>query len=198
MKFVPNSSILCAPLGPLLNKKSIYHWNDSRTSAFEDLKTQIVNITESNHFDIKRPSRLKTDASHSRLGSTLEQWDGEVWITFTFASRFLNKREKIKSTNKLELLGVVWATEDFKNHLYGSVFAIVTNHKAFLSALKTNHGNKSVHSRLTRWVNRVLSFNAKIEHIPGKERGFTKSYRNYFQEKLFNFTLRQKFCCCNN
>ena len=105
-----------------------------------------------------------------------------MWITFTFASRFLNKREKIKSTNKLELLGVVWATEDFKNHLYGSEFAIETNHKAFLSALKTNHGNKS----------RVLTFNFKIKHIPGKEKGFTKFYRNYSQEKLFQFHIKTK------
>ena len=30
-----------------------------------------------------------------------------------------------------------------------------------------------MHSRLTRWVNRLLPFNFKIKHIPGKEMGFT-------------------------
>ena len=30
-----------------------------------------------------------------------------------------------------------------------------------------------MHSRLTRWVNRVLQFDFKIKHIPGKEIRFT-------------------------
>ena len=77
------------------------------------------------------------------------------------------------STNELELLGVVWATEHFRNYLYGTEFQIVTDHKALLSALSANHGNKTKHSRLTRWVNRLLPFNFKISHLPGKNMGFT-------------------------
>ena len=51
-------------------KKSIYQWNGDHTKAFEELKKQIVNIAENNHFDIKRMSKLKTDASRSGLGAT--------------------------------------------------------------------------------------------------------------------------------
>ena len=76
------------------------------------------------------------------------------------------------STNELELLGVVWATEHFRNYLYGTEFQIVTDHKALLSALSAKHGNETMHSRLTRWVNRHLPFNFKISHIPGKDMGF--------------------------
>ena len=136
-------------------------------------KQQIVNITENNHFDIKRNSRLKTHAFHSGLGATLEQWDGENWLTIAFASRFLNNHESKYSTNEHELLRVVWATEQFKNYLYGAEFEIVMDHKALLSALNANQRNKTMHSRLTRWVNRLLSFNFKIKHIPGKEMWFT-------------------------
>ena len=71
------------------------------------------------------------------------------------------------STNELELLGVVWATEHSKNYLYGTQFEIVTDQKALLSALNANQSNKRTHRRLTRWVNRL------IRHIPGKEMGFT-------------------------
>ena len=77
------------------------------------------------------------------------------------------------STNELELLGVVWATEHFRNYLYGIEFQIVTDHEALLSALSANHGSKTMHSRLTRWVNRLLPFNFKISHLPGKDMGFT-------------------------
>ena len=122
MKFVPNLSSLSSPLRPLLVKKSVYQWNDEHTKAFEELKQQIVNITENNH---KRMSRLKTDASHGGMGATVEQWDGENWLTIAFASRFLSNHESKYSTNELELLGVVWATEHFKNYLYGAEFEIV-------------------------------------------------------------------------
>ena len=77
------------------------------------------------------------------------------------------------STDELELLGVVCSTEHFKNYLYGTEFQIVTDHKALLSALSANHGNKTMHSRLTRWVNRLLPFNFKISHLPGKDMSFT-------------------------
>ena len=173
MKLVPNLSSLSSPLRPLLVKKSVHQWNDEHTKAFEELKQQIVNITGNNHFDIKRMSRLKTDASHSGLGATLEQWDGENWVTIAFASQFLKNHESKYSTSVLELLGAVWATEHFKNYLYGAEFEIVTDHKALLSALNANQSNKTMHSRLTRWVNRLLPFDFKIKHIPRKEMGFT-------------------------
>ena len=57
--------------------------------------------------------------------------------------------------------------------MYGVESEIVTNHKALLSALNANQSNEIMHSRLTRWVNRLLTFNFKIKHIPGKEMGFT-------------------------
>ena len=46
--------------------------------TFEELKEQIVNITENNQFDFKKVIKTKTDASHSGLGVTLEQRDGKI------------------------------------------------------------------------------------------------------------------------
>ena len=70
-------------------------------------------------------------------------------------------------------MGVVWATGHFKNYLNCAEFEIITDNKALLSALNANHSNKTVHSRQTRCLNRLLPFNFKIKHIPGKEMGFT-------------------------
>ena len=42
--------LVISKLRPLLQKKSVYQWNDEHTKAFEELKQQIVNITENNHF----------------------------------------------------------------------------------------------------------------------------------------------------
>ena len=89
------------------------------------------------------------------------------------------------SANELELLGVVWATKQFKNYLYGSVFEIHTDHRALLSALNANHSNKTMHSRLARWVNRHLSFNFKTKNIPGKKMGFTDLLSRLSSGKAF-------------
>ena len=152
VKIVPNLSTLSSPLCPLLNKKLAYKWDKNHSIAFEKLKAEIVNNTQNSHFDIKEKTRLKTDASHNEIGATLEQLQGDQWKTIAFASRFLNNHEMKYSTNELELLGVVWAFEHFRNYLYGTKFQIVTDHKSLLSALSANHENKTMHSRLTRWV----------------------------------------------
>ena len=107
VKFVPNLSTLSSPLRPLLNEKSVYKWDNDHSIAFENLKAEIVNITENSHFDIKEKTRLKTDPSHNGLGATLEQLQGDQWKTIAFASRFLNNHEMKYSTNELEFLGVV-------------------------------------------------------------------------------------------
>ena len=146
MKFVPNLSTLSSPLRPLLNKKSVFKWDNVHSSAIEKLKSETVNINENSHFDIIEKIRLKTDASHSGLNATLEQLLGSSTKMIAFASRFLNNHEMKYSTNELELLGVVSASEQFRNYLYGTEFQIVMDHKSLLSALSANHGNKTMHS----------------------------------------------------
>ena len=91
----------------------------------------------------------------------------------SFASKFLNPHESKHSTNELELLGVEWAVEHYKNYLYGSELEIITDHKSLLSTLSPNHGNKTYHSRLTRWVDRLQPFTFTTKHLAGKDMGFT-------------------------
>ena len=88
------------------------------------------------------------------------------------ASRFLSEHESRYSTNEIELLAVVWSLEHFKHYLYGTELTLQTDHRALLSALNENRGNKTYQSRLTRWVDRLLPFNFNLEHIPGKNMGF--------------------------
>ena len=90
-----------------------------------------------------------------------------------FASRFLNPHESNYSTNKLEVLRVVWAVEHFKKYLCVTDFELITDHKALLSALSTNHGNETFPSRLTKWVDQLLPFNFTIKHLAGRDMGFT-------------------------
>ena len=73
--------------------------------------------------------------------SDTSEWE---WIAGGFPCRDVVREHFISDSNELELLGVVWAVEHYKNYLYGSEFEVITDHKALLSALSPNHGKKHI------------------------------------------------------
>ena len=58
--------------------------------------------------------------------------------------------------------------------MYGVSFGIVSYHKALQSVLKSNKGNKTYFSRLTRWVDRLLPFDFAFVHTPGRTLGMAR------------------------
>ena len=87
----------------------------------------------------------------------LLQEEDTGWKPIACASRYLSQYEMKYSINELELLAVVWSVEYFRNYIYGVQFEVITDHKALETALKSNHGNKTYSSRLTRWIDRITS-----------------------------------------
>ena len=173
-RFLPNLQVFSDQLRPSLkaSNKSKFEWGEDQQSAFVNILQLIANITKMFHYDQNRNNRVKCDACHSGLGAALEQEvEGDVWVPIAFASRFLNDQEKKFSTNELELLAIVWSCEYFRNYLLGNHFVVLTDHKAIISALKSNRGNKTHQKRLTRWADRLLPFDFDIFHISGCKLG---------------------------
>ena len=149
-----------------------FKWGEEHSEIFESIKIAVANKTKIHYYDTKLATRVKCNASHSGLGASLEQQKAEgEWVPIAFASRYLNIQEKKYSTNELELLAVVWSVDRFKHYLLGKELVIATDHKALVSALDENRPNKTYQSRLTRWVDRLLPYQFKVVHIPGKDRG---------------------------
>ena len=91
---------------------------DRRTHhIFYAIKTQIANHTENTQYNPQFETRKKCDASRSGLGAALEQLSVNGWKPISFASSFLNSIEERYNINEIELLGVVWSIEYFKNYL---------------------------------------------------------------------------------
>ena len=170
-KFIPNLAQISHPLRPLLKKSSKFLWTAEHENCFIEIKNRIANATANSHYNPQLKTRVKCDASRTGLGATLEQLTVDGRKPIVFASRFLNSCEERYSVNELEILGVVWSTEYFKNYLYGKHFKVITDHRALLSIMKENRSNKSYNSRLTRWVDRLLPFQFDIEHLPGAKMG---------------------------
>ena len=67
---------------------------------------------------------------------------------------------------------MVWGTEYFRNHIYGRQFNVVTDHKTLVNLLNGNNKkNKTMFIRLTHWIDRIIAFDFKTEHMPGPEIG---------------------------
>ena len=116
--------------------------------------------------------RTVCDASHNGLGAVLEQLGAEGWRPISFASQFLNAAEKKYSINELEMLAVVWGSEYFRNYIFRRKFTVVTDHEALVSSLNGNNKkNKTMFSRLTRWIDRIIPFDFAVEHMPGAQIG---------------------------
>ena len=70
------------------------------------------------------------------------------------------------------MLEVVWVAEFFGNYILGRNFIVVTDHKALISLLNGNNKkNKTVVSRLTNWLDRLIPFDLHLEHKPGAKTG---------------------------
>ena len=70
------------------------------------------------------------------------------------------------------MLAVVWGAEYFRNYILGRSFTVITDHKALISLLnRNNKKNKTLFSRLTRWLDRLIPFDFIIEHKPGAKIG---------------------------
>ena len=94
------------------------------------------------------------------------------------------------------MLAVVWGSEYFRNYIFGRKFTVVTDHKALVSLLNGNNKkNKTMFSRLTRWIDRIIPFDFVIEHMPGLKLAWRIIYQGIRwgkqQELAFMITLSQ-------
>ena len=171
-KFLPNIAEVSAPLISLLSQNNDFVWTSGCEDAFQQLKLLVKKVVEIRHCDISRETRIICDASHDGLGAVLEQHSASVWHPISFASRYLKPAEKKYSSNELELLAVVWATEYFRNYIYGRYFTVISDHKALITLLNSSpKGNKTFFSRLTRWYDRLVPYDLKVENRQGSKMG---------------------------
>ena len=124
-KFIPNLASLSAPFRELMQKNKPFKLSTVHAEAFEKIKKEICITVMNHHFDVYLDTRVKFGASHLGLGASVEQDHRGIWKTVAFASTFLNVAELKDSTSELELLGLVWALDHFKNYLLGKQFSLV-------------------------------------------------------------------------
>jgi hypothetical protein len=164
-KFIANFSTIAKPLNQLLEKQSIFEWNDEQEKAFKTLKKHLISAPILRYPDFKRPFYLHTDASGTGLGAVLAQRDDDKKeYAVAYASRSLTKPERNYSVTEQECLAVIWAVEHFHQYLGTTQFYLITDHSA-LQWLRTSE----LKGRRARWILRLEPYNYTIIHRPGRK-----------------------------
>ncbi|GFW45044.1 retrovirus-related Pol polyprotein from transposon 17.6 [Trichonephila clavipes] len=89
-----------------------------------------------------------------------------------FASRTLNKAERIYTDTERECLVVIWALNKFKTYFAPLPVKVITDH----AALKKLTNGKNLSSRMIRWALKLSEFNIEWEHRPGVQKRGRRSF----------------------
>lgn len=166
-RFIPNYVLKAQSLTSFQNKnKNEFkkQWDTFREElqkAFENIKTEISNITSTNLPNFKLPFTLNVDASDHSIGGVLHQNNMPV----CFYSRKLSVSERNYSTIDKEFLALYTCIKRFRPYLFGVKFYAFTDHKPLVNFLK-----HSMHStRQQRWFLQLQEYDFDLNHIKGKD-----------------------------
>jgi len=112
---------------------------------------------------------LATDASATAVGAVLQQRTAphQPWQPLGFFSAKLEKAQLVYSAFDRELFGIYAAIKHFRYQLEGRNFAVWTDHKPLIYALKQPGGEKS--ARQQRQLSYIAEYTSQLIHVPGKE-----------------------------
>lgn len=160
--FLPNLSIVAAPLRELIRNNICFVWSRKQQESFDKLKALLSNTPVLKYFESGKKIIIQTDASQDGLGCCLIQDNQPV----AFASTSLTSAQKNYPIIEKELLGIVFACQKFHQFIYGNEVEIHTDHKPLIGILK-----KDLHkatTRIQRMHLKLLKYNLNVKYVPGK------------------------------
>ncbi len=139
------------PLRSLLSTKNDCLWTADHDRAFQESREKLCTTPTLAYFDLKKETRMLTDASKTGLGFLLQQRHGEKWRTVQAGSRFLADAETRYAVIEQEMLGVAWSTMKCKYLLKGLPhFEVVTDHAPLVPILNSHRLDEIENPRLQR------------------------------------------------
>ena len=164
-KFLPRLATVSEPLRKLQKKDVPYNWSTVQQKAFEEIKVLVTKSPVLEHYDVKLPIVLQTDASRYALGACLIQSDKPV----AFGSRSMTTTEQNYAQIEKELLAITYGCAKFDQFLYGhSKITVHTDHKP-LEAICRRAVSLAPNRRIERLLIKLQRYDLTVEYRPGKD-----------------------------
>ena len=167
--YIKGFSVIAEPLYKLLQKKTVFKWDEECQRAFDNLKKAITSspvlaIPEYN--DPHTSYEITIDSSKQGHAATLTQLINGERRVISYFSKTVAPHMKKLGASRLEFLGMYYAILHFRIYVEGvTSFVIKTDCKALLNiaTLFKNEG-----SYMQRRLSELQSFKFKIVHVSGK------------------------------
>ena len=164
-------SKVLSPLRPLLSSRNEFLWSPVHDEAFAHAKKLLVTTPTLVYFDLKKETRLHTDASTLGIGFVLLQRSkntDEEWKTVQAGSRFLTETESRYAIIELECLAVAWAVKKCSIFLSGiDHFTVLTDHNPLVPILNSHRLDEIENPRLQHLRTRLMPYNFTAQWIKG-------------------------------
>ena len=164
-KYVPNFSKIAKPLNALTKKNARFRWTEEAQTAFDQLKTALLQAPILAFPDITKPFKLYTDASQYALGAVLMQTiDGRDKVIQYISHQFGDQQLKWPTIER-EAFAIVYSLGKLRPIITGTDITVYTDHKPLKHLFTSDMKNP----RIQRWAICLGEFACKIEYISGPQ-----------------------------
>ena len=170
-KFIKDMATVTAPLYELLQKDVSWKWTTRQQEAFANLKSILSGAPILMTYDSSLKLKLACDASSYGVGAVLSQvLPDDTERPIAFASRTLNKHEKMYSQFDKEGVGIIFGVKKFHQYLYGRRFTLETDNKALSRIFDSKKAIPTLAAaRLIRWSVMLCAYDYDIQFRTTKE-----------------------------
>ena len=173
-RFIPRFADVATPLVYLTGKDVHFVLDSSCSTAFNELRTALMDApilafpTETGLYV------LDTDANNFGLGGVLSQIQNDQERVVAYCSRALRPSQRRYCTTKRGMLAAVAMCIQFSSYLRGARFTLRTDHKSLVWL----HRFKDTEGMMSRWLHSLQQFQFSIVHRPRKELRSLWHHRN--------------------